>query len=514
MLDVEHGRMAMAAMLSLVLAAALAAPVAETASGLVEGEAATGITVYRGVPYAAPPVGDLRWRAPQPAAHWGGVREAKTVGPACMQSGDPWPPWSPVTATSEDCLTLNVWVPEGTKGLPVMVWIHGGGWSAGSGSAAAYDGVALARHGVVVVTFNYRVGPFGFLAHPGLSAEAGGVSGNYGLLDQIAALEWVQANIAAFGGDPKRVTAFGQSAGSMSIVLLTVMPRAKGLFAQAIGESGGVFIPPAISPSAAGFVLKGAESEGEAFASAMNARTVEEMRALPAEALAVAKGAGGFHFILDANLVPEEPYVAYVAGRQALVPLLLGTNADEGLSFFDVKSVTAANFSEGLRGSLGVLPPPLLAAYPAATDEQAKASRGALERDLRFGYDMWAWTRLAAKSAAPVFAYRFEQRPPWPKGSAWAEWGAGHGAELPYVFGTLDAGWAWSDDDRRAAEMMAAYWTNFAKTGNPNGEGLPAWPAYASDTRQVMRLSAEAKPGDEPGVAALEVLDALFESVR
>ncbi len=497
-----------------VMVAALAGPVVETASGAVEGRIESGITVFRSIPYAAPPVGDLRWKPPVTAPRWPGVRDAGAFGPSCMQSGDPWPPWSPVTATSEDCLTLNVWAPEGAAALPVMVWIHGGGWSAGSSAAAAYDGSALARRGVVMVSLNYRLGPFGFMAHPGLTQE-GGTSGNYGLMDQIAALEWVQANIASFGGDPKRVTVFGQSAGSMSIALLSVAPRAHGLFAQIIGESGGVFIPPAISPNAARFRLAGAEEQGAAFGAALNAPTLSALRALPAAAIANAPGAAGFHFILDGTLIPEEPYAAYAAGHQAKVPVLLGANAEEGRSFFDAASVTAANFAAGLEASLGALPPALLAAYPAGSDAEARASRAAIEGDLRFGYDMWTWTRLAAETGGrPVFAYQFVNAPPWPSDSPWAGWGVGHGAEMAYVFGALPDGWAWSDSDRRVAATMQTYWTNFAKTGDPNGAGVPVWPAYTLGTRRVMRLGIAPAPGDESGVAALEVLDALFAKAR
>ncbi len=494
--------------------AALAGPMAETASGPVAGRSEDGIAVYRGLPYAAPPVGDLRWRPPQPVRKWTEPRDATAFGPACMQSGEAWPPWSPAGPTSEDCLTLNVWSPEGGHGLPVMVWIHGGGWSAGSAAIAAYDGAALARRGVVLVTLNYRVGPFGFMAHPALTAEAGGTSGNYGLMDQIAALEWVQANIAAFGGDPARVTVFGQSAGAMSIALLSVAPRARGLFAQMIAESGGVFIPPAISPEAARFGLAGAEEQGAAFAATLRAPDLAALRALPAEQIAGAKGAGGFHFILDGTLLPEEPYVAYKAGRQAMAPILLGANEDEGFSFFDVDTVTAANFPDGLSASLGMLPPALLAAYPARTDRDAKTARAAIERDLRFGYDMWCWTRLAAAGGASVFAYRFMQAPPWPANSAWAKWGAGHGAEMAYVFGAMPPEWAWSDEDRAVAEMMQAYWTNFAKTGDPNGAGLAVWPVYTEETRQVMRLGIKPRAEGEPNAAAMEVLDGLFSAAR
>lgn len=501
-------------LLALSLAGA-AAPVADTQSGVVAGVMEAGLSVFRGVPYAAAPVGDLRWRPPQPPAAWEGVRDASAFGSACLQSGDAWPPWAGTGAESEDCLTLNVWTPEGAEGLPVMVWIHGGGWTAGSGGLAAYDGAALARRGVIVVTLNYRLGPLGFLAHPELSAEGGGASGNYGLMDQIAALEWVQGNIAAFGGDPARVTIFGQSAGAMSVALLTAAPRAKGLFAGAIGQSGGVFIPAAISPAGAAFGLPGAEAKGERFAAALDAPDLAALRALPGEVISKAAGAASFHFIMDGAVIPAEPYAAYAAGTDAGVKLLLGYNEDEGLSFFDADEVTAANFTAGLEASLGALPPPLLAAYPARDDAEAKAARAAIERDMRFGYDMWTWARLAAKAGPDrVYAYRFARRPPWPDDSPMATWGAGHGAELPYVFGAPAEGWAWSDEDRRISDLMAAYWTNFAKTGDPNGAGLPRWPSYDIAAPQVLRVTDTAAAVPESGTTALEMLDALFSAVR
>ncbi len=418
---------------------------------------------------------------------------------------------------SEDCLYLNVWTPTHRAApLPVMVWIYGGGWTNGSGSAPLYWGDQLARRGVVVVTFNYRVGVLGFLAHPDLArSSASGSAGNYGLLDQIAALQWVHAHIAAFGGDPTRVTVFGQSAGSMSIALLTVSPLARGLFQRVIGESGGVFIPPEIAPSGNEFLLAGAVAEGERFGRAAGAPTIAELRKLPVADLLKAQQHFDFHFIIDGTVIPELPYQAYAAGHQIDVPMLLGYNAGEGLNFISETTITAAAFAGDIEKAFGKLPPALLAQYPATNDAEARASRGKLERDLRFGYDMWTWARLQSSTGhAKVFAYLFDHVPPYPKGSASADWGAGHGMEMRYVFGHLEDGWAWSPADRRLADAIATYWTNFAKSGDPNGTGAVLWPSYAAGEKRVMELSDSIHTGEVANLDALRIFDAVFDRVR
>jgi para-nitrobenzyl esterase len=486
--------------------------------GLVQGASHGGVEVYRGIPYAAPPVGDLRWQPPQPVQPWQDTRPATTFQPICAQAGDPWPPGAPPEPMNEDCLYLNIWAPDQrTAPLPVMVWIHGGGWTNGSGSTPLYWGDALARRGVVVVTFNYRVGALGFLAHPDLVRESvAGAVGNYGLLDQIAALQWVHANIAAFGGDPSRVTIFGQSAGSMSANLLTVSPPARGLFHRVIGQSGGVFIPPEIAPGGNEFLRAGALAQGERYAKAAGAASIAELRKLPVAAILGAQHDFGFHFILDGQVLPAQPYAAYAAGHQADVPMLLGYNAGDGLNFISGVSITAASFAADIEKAFGKLPSPLLAQYPATTDPEARISRGNLERDLRFGYDMWTWFRLQASAGhAPVFAYLFDHAPPYPAGSATADWGAGHGMEMRYVFDHLDqVPWAWSANDRQLSETIVGYWTNFAKTGDPNGAGLPPWPAYRSGSERVQVLSEHIHADAVPNLGALQIFDAVFAQVR
>jgi para-nitrobenzyl esterase len=498
-----------------------AAEAVKTETGGLEGVRSGQLVVYKGVPYAKPPIGSLRWREPQPASSWKGVRKADAFAPICMQTGEPLP-GAPPERVSEDCLYLNIWAParsraRGNKPLPVMVWIYGGGWTNGSSSTPLTWGDRLAAKDVVVVSLNYRGGAFGFLAHPELSRESGrGASGNYGLMDQIAALQWIQRNIASFGGDPKRVTLFGQSAGSMSASLLMTSPLAKGLFHQVIGQSGGVFIPPEASPRGASFLLKGAEQAGVKLAAALGAPNLAAMRALPPSSILAQQKRGSNHFILDGYVLRREPYEVFAAAQQQQMPVLLGWNADEGSYFLQGQKVRAASFAADLQRDFGPLPPQLLAAYPATSDEEARTSRAALERDLRFGYDMWTWARLQAKSGqSRVFAYHFAQVPPYPQGSRFASWGAAHGAELRYVFGHLDQEpWSWTSFDRKLAETMAAYWTNFAKRGDPNGAGLPPWPSFNTREERVLHLRDPIAVGGVANRPALALLDAIFAKVR
>ena len=507
---------------ALVLASLARAATVHVAGGDLDGATSESVDSFKGVPYAAPPVGDLRWRAPQGAAAWQGVRDATRYAAACMQGGVPWPPGAPVEKQSEDCLYLNVWRPAGLSSadrLPVMVWIPGGGWTDGSGSARLYDGSRLARRGVIVVTINYRLGAFGFLAHEALSREsARSSSGNYGLRDQVAALHWVQDNIASFGGDAARVTIFGQSAGSMSANLLTVSPAARGLFRRVIGESGAVFIPPAMAGD--GFRLKGAQDEGARFAAALNAPTIDALRRVPAAAIVDAQRRFAFHFILDNEMLPEEPWVVYSAGRQAPADLLAGWNADEGQLFIAGQTITASTLESGIAQEIGQFPAPLRPWYHAGTDGQARAARARFEGDLRMAYDTWTWLRLQARTGqANVFAYRFVQPPPATAGTPFFGMGATHGVEMPYVFDALDAEhWSSRPSDRRLAGMMADYWTNFAKTGDPNGEGLPRWPRYVAaapgHAPQVLHLGSTIHAAPETGTGALQAMDDVFQAVR
>ena len=488
-------------------------------SGLIEGQQEHACSVFKGIPFAQPPVGDLRWREPQPPLPWQGIRKADTFGPICPQT-DASVPGAPTEPTSEDCLCLNIWMPAHPPGakLPVMVWFFGGGWTTGSASMPLYWGDQLVRRGVIVVTVGYRVGAFGFLAHPELSHESRHhVSGNYGLLDQIAALEWVKRNIAAFGGDPGCVTIFGQSAGSMSVCLLMSSPLALGLFQRAIGESGGVFSPAAAVPGSKYLFLKGAEETGLALQKKLGAPSLAEMRRLPAEDILKAGRGMPFLFVFDGYVLTQQPYDIFSAGRQNDVPLLIGSNADEGRPFLDGVTIRAQSFRSDLEHTpFGKIPASVLAHYPSNSEEEAVASRAALERDVRFGWDMWTWAQLQARTGSgKVFYYHFAHVPPARADSPWMHWGAGHWAELPYVFGHPDqAPGAWTSEDRALSNAMLDYWTNFAKRGDPNGSGLPNWPAFTLARPQVLHFDSTIHVGGVANLNKLEALDQYFTEAR
>lgn len=493
-----------------------AAALAVTTSGSVSGVREGGVSVYKGVPFAAPPLGELRWRPPEPPAPWTGTRTATAFAPACMQEGVSMP-GEVAPPVSEDCLYLNIWTPAKriAERLPVIVWIYGGGYRNGSASMPLYWGDQLAHKGVIVVTIAYRLGPLGFLALPELTQESkDGASGNYGLMDQIAALRWVQHNIPAFGGDPNRVTIAGQSSGAISVSILMASPQAKGLFQRAIGESGGLFEPLQLAPS---YLLVNAERDGEKYAATLGAHSLEELRRLPASRLLGGDNAGGVtHPVIGPDVLPMAPYEAFAARRQNDVPLLIGSNAEEARSLTDVTHVKAASFEADIERSFGALPPAIPAAYPHASDEAARQARLDLERDLRFGWDMWAWARLqAASGRSAVYYYSFRQRPPFPTDSLYAGWGASHFAELWYVFDHLyQEPWRWSKADRKVAQTMSRCWTNFARSGDPNGKGLPSWPAFTSTNTRVLSFGDPIKVADVANIGSLTVLDAVYASVR
>ena len=496
------------------LATAAVAQQVLTESGTISGVSANGLSFFKGIPFAAPPVGDLRWRAPVHAAPWKGTRKADAFAPACMQVGVSMPGETP-PAVSEDCLYLNIWTPAKSahEHLPVIVWIYGGGYINGSASMPLYWGDQLAQKDVIFVTIAYRLGPLGFLALPELARESPHhSSGNYGLMDQIAALEWVHRNIAAFGGDPKCVTIAGQSSGSISVSILMASPPAKGLFQRAIGESGGLFEPLQLGPK---FLLANAEQDGEKYAASLGAGSVKELRQLPANLLT--GNAGGIvHPVIEPYVLPLTPYEAFVSGQQNDVPLLIGSNADEARALVDVTHNTAATFNSDLEHSVGQLPPALLAAYPHATDQEARQAQLGLERDLRFGWDMWAWARLQAGTGkSPVFYYSFRQQPPFPAGSVYAGWGASHFAELWYVFDHLDQSpWNWTAADRKLAEEMSSYWVNFARSGDPNGPGLPPWPGFTNVESKVQYLGDPITVGGVANIHGLSVFDAVYSTAR
>jgi para-nitrobenzyl esterase len=481
-----------------------------------------GVRVYRGIPFAAPPVGELRWKAPKPPASWQGVREATAFGSACWQT--PYPPAAAIYQAklpplSEDCLYLNVWTTAkaAKDKLPVMVWIHGGGFTRGSGTTEAYDGENLARRGVVVVTINYRLGVFGFFSHPALTAESSHhASGNYALLDQIAALEWVKKNIAAFGGDPGCVTIFGESAGSWAVNALMASPLAKGLFHRAIGESGGSFSPMR--------TLAAAEKSGEQLAASLGEGNSNDgkagkdndrlkvLRARPAEELLKAAEDPVVRPIVDGWVLPQDVATIFVQGKQNDVPLIVGSNADEGTTLAPQGAlVRSATFTSGVHQRYGNLADQFLKVYPATSDEESVASFFASYRDGVFGWEMRTWARAATRTGHhPAYLYYFSRRPPGPQSRRLR---AFHASEIPYVFGNFFWPFPWEEADHKLSETISSYWVNFARSGNPNGEGLPKWPAYSAGDDQTMELGDHVGPSSHINKAGLDFFDSYYQSL-
>ncbi len=483
-------------------------------TGLLLGTVEDGLSIYRGIPYAAPPVGNLRWRPPQPAAAWDGVRPATEFGRACMQTN---PAIANLPAPSEDCLYLNVWTPAraADERLPVMVWIHGGGFVAGTPAERLYHGEWLAKKGVVVVSIGYRLGVFGFLAHPQLSSESERhVSGNYGMLDMIAGLRWVQRNIAAFGGDPGHVTIFGESAGAIAVSQLCASPLAKGLFQAAISESGGSFGPVRANggPGENMQPLAAAEQDGAAWAQSVGAATVAELRAMPAQdLLAAARGRAGIAWpVTDGWVIPDDQYKLYEAGRYNDVPVLIGYNSDEGATFGAPSSQT--EYVESVRRRYGPFADALLAAYPGGETPAAMKTARDLTRDTVFGWHTWTWARLQKQTGrSKVFLYYFDE--PFPPGAPRPGYGTPHSEELPYVFRQLTEHHrrAPTAEDEALSDRMRTYWTNFAKTYDPNGPGLPEWPEFARSAPRMLHIrSGETQAIPVVDEAGLEALDEYF----
>ena len=505
--------------------AASAAQSLQVGGGLVSDVAAdpTGVRVFKGIPYANPPVADLRWKAPRPVKAWEGVRAAGDWGPRCVQTSRLGPLDPLNKRMDEDCLYLNVFTPAkpGDAPLPVMVWIHGGSNTNGAASQPEYDGTALARKGVIVVSINYRLDIFGFLAHPELTAESGtGSSGNYGLLDQIAALEWVQDNIAVFGGNAKNVTLFGESAGAFNVSLLMSSPLAKGRFARVIAESGGAFSrQPGFGPKP----LRAGEADGVKFMQNAGAASVADLRAKPAQELmdALAKGPIVYGLgVIDGYVVPEHPAAVFAAGKQNDVPLLNGWNTDEG-SLFTARMNppgTPQAYAELLGRQFKDQTSKVTALYaPGETPQEVKAAFTALFGDELIAYGTWAWAEAAArKGKSAVYRYYFTRRPPGaPEFSIYplAAPGVFHFAEIAYVFNNFDVrkDWNWQAADRDLGELMSSYWTNFARNGDPNGANLPRWEAYKpGGGGKVMELGAASRLRDEPRRDRFELFETLF----
>jgi para-nitrobenzyl esterase len=480
------------------LGAQSASVLVQTRAGAVTGVAGQrpGIRAYLGIPFAAPPVDSLRWREPKPAGGWTGTRAADHFSKSCIQGPNtPFGPWTSefllLGPTSEDCLYLNVWTgARAGERRPVLVYIYGGGFNSGSGDVPVYEGSRLAEKGLVVVNMNYRVGALGFLAHPELTKESG-ASGNYGLMDQVAALRWVRDNIAAFGGDPARVTIAGQSAGAMSVFLLTASPMAKGLFHRAVIESGpgglasfGVGTSRALARTRAE-----AEKDGVALAERLGAHTLAELRALPAAKLV---GGGRFGGVVDGRFLVENPAETFASGRQNDVPTITGLNADEGSASPTYGKATAEAYRKQVEERYGDRAARVLAAYPAGTDEEARRSQIESSRDLGVAGLQRLLEERARTAHTPAFAYYFDHAIPWPERP---EFGAFHTSEVPYVFGTLDVlKRPWTDVDRTLSRTVMTYWANFAATGDPNGQGVPRWPAFTPQQPTLLRLGDTVEP--------------------
>lgn len=497
--------------------------------GLLAGASGSSVDmrVYRGVPFAAPPVGHLRWKAPQPAAKWQGVRQAGEFSNACWQTQYPAAAaiyQAKLPPLSEDCLYLNIWTPakSAKDRLPVMVWIHGGGFTRGFAGTRSYDGQALARKGAVIVTINYRLGIFGFFAHPALSAESGHhASSNYALLDQIAALHWVQKNIAAFGGAPGRVTIFGESAGSWAVNALMASPLAKGLFHRAIGESGGSFSPMK--------TLAEAEKEGEKLAASLapapaaEAKTeagdkpssqsiLKALRAKSAEELLKASDAETLRPMVDGWVLPEDVATIFAQGKQNDVPLIVGYNADEGTTLApQAANLKAMMFTGGVYQRYGSQADAFLKIYPAASDEQAVSSFYSAYRDQVFGWEMRTWARMATKTGhQPAYLYYFSRRPPGPQS---ARLRAFHASDIAYVFGTFVWPFPWEETDKKLSDAMTSYWVNFAATGNPNGGSLTKWPVYSAKDDQALEFGDQIAVRPEVNKAGLDFFDGYYQSL-
>ncbi|MFH0841505.1 MAG: carboxylesterase family protein [Bacteroidota bacterium] len=482
--------------------------------GLIQGLYEDDLTVYKGVPFAAPPVGDLRWRPPLPAEKWDGVRLDTGFAPGPVQGQDfPF-------GKSEDCLYLNIWTPakSARDRIPVFVWIHGGGFNAGAASEQLFYGDKLARKGVVLVCIAYRVGQLGFLAHPELTAESPNhVSGNYGLLDMIAALQWIKKNIASFGGDPNKVTIFGESAGGIAVSMLCASPLAKGLFQGAISESGGSFGPSRrSSPFGENMkLLPDAELTGAEYVKSAEVASIAELRKIDAEKLPGGMSLGLAWPNIDGYVIPDDQYKLYAAGRYNDVPVLIGYNSDEGLSFSRAK--TPEEYIAEVRGRYGKFADDLIKAYPPAENTVPKTARD-LARDVAFGWHTWIWARLQSQTGkSKVFYYYFDQHEDYADDSPEADHGSPHALEIPYVFQHLDipnhitANRTISQADYDISEAMATYWTNFARYGDPNGEGVPLWPAFSDSNPLVLYFNKKPYTGPVPGAESLKVLDSYFE---
>ena len=471
-----------------------------------------GISTFKGIPFAAPPVGDLRWKAPQPVESWEGIKQCTAFSASPIQATPaPFMMWtqefiSPKEPLNEDCLYLNIWTgaQKADENRPVFVYIYGGGFSSGSGAVPIYDGTEMAKKGLVFLTFNYRVGTMGFFAHPELTTESGyNASGNYGLLDQIEALKWVKKNIKAFGGDPDNVTIAGQSAGAFSVNYLVASPLANGLFHRAIAESGGAVLNT--NQLARGSNLKKAEEAGLKFAESLGASSIAELRAKPADE--ILKGRVPGSPIIDGYVLPQSVGEIFKQGKQNDVPVILGWNEDEG---FGGAPVSADKFKERVKESFGDKADEFLATFPINNDEEAFAIQNDLGALQTFGVQSYKWMQLQNQTgSSKVFIYRFDRDLPYTNDMK--NYGAFHTGEVPYAYNNLKMSpRPWEEVDFNLADMMSDYWVNFATTGDPNGEGLPAWESCASDNLKAMIFDEKTECKSLPSASLLDFLDKFY----
>ena len=490
----------------------------EVTGGTIEGVEQEGIFTYKGIPFAAPPVGDLRWKVPAPAQPWTGVKKVDAFCSACMQAAGSSGNTAPV---SEDCLYLNIWSPakKVDEKIPVIYWVHGGGYMGGSTSTPMYDGTGFAKKGVILVSVAYRLGPFGFLAHPELSSESGHGSGNYGMLDMIAGLNWVKENISRFGGDPSNVTIFGHSAGGAAISLLAATPLIKGLFHRAICMSGGSFTPLQISKQVGiglGIpALSFAESTGVEFLKELGVADIKAARALSAEDIQQKLGdrmGGGMRFKPAAYgyVIANDLYSLYEDGKFNDTPILLGYTSDEMGSFGRTQDITPEEFEKQIKSQYGTNADAILGAYPHSTKAEATRASKDLRNDSSFCWNTWTWSRLqTAKGKGMAFQYYFDYHPDR------LDAGSGHGSDVPHAFQTLGGPRGEpKEEDLKLSDMISSYWVNFAKTGDPNGPGLPEWPAFSEDDQKVMVFDEAPGARPVPHLDRLKVLDAYFTELR
>lgn len=474
-----------------------------TVKGSLEDET---VRVFKGIPYAAPPIGDLRWRQPQAAASWEGVRDATEFGADCMQ------PTGSIGASqakkSEDCLYLNIWTSRRKEPQPVMFWIHGGGFSFGSGSNDGYHGTEFAKSGIVLVTINYRLGLAGFFPHPGLSEESSrGISGNQGIHDQLAALQWVQENIAAFGGDPDNITIFGESAGSMSVCYLVATPLAKGLFHKAIGQSGGCFNRhptldgPLENPQQTrGELNGGGHAAGEIVARALGATSkgtgaIDELREMDWSAVVQAYRQGGVSLpwrsiYIDGYMFPDQMGKLLAGGGGNPVPALVGSNTDEGTWLFaGMPELSMEDWKTAIREAEEENAEKFIDLYMEDAKKSTRTASQQMTSDVLFAWDMRKWAQLITHRGLDAYMYVFSHAPFFPGVGEGRPMGAYHAGEIPFVFNKRNE-IVWNKDDHKVADLMHAYWVNFAKTGSPNGKDLPNWPVYDTDLDNALDLNA------------------------